>query len=238
MTELTELSVIVPVYNEAESLSELHLSITEALKDRVGRYEIVLVNDGSKDGSATQLADIASKDPLVKVVHLERNYGQTAAIWAGIKASRGSLLALMDADLQTDPCDLFRLMPFIGRIDCVCGRRSEYQGSWNRKLTWRLSNRLRQWITGDKLRDAGCPLKLFKREVADSLILFRGMHRFLPILAQMNGYSVIEVAVKHRKRKHGRSKYGVVRQLFAFVTDAMVVGQLKKRALRYRIKDG
>lgn len=233
---MTRLSVVAPVYNEEENIYDLYLSITDALKERMESYEIVLVNDGSRDKSAVLLNEIAEMDPAVKVIHFQRNYGQTAAIWAGIKNSTGELIALMDADLQTDPHDIFRLLPFIKKIDFVNGKRVERKDTLLKKISSRIGNGVRNWITGDSIYDTGCPMKLFTREVADSFYLYNGMHRFLPTMAKMNGFSVVEVTVTHQERKHGVSKYGVWNRVYVGLMDAMVIGWLKKRVILYRIK--
>ncbi|OKP97715.1 glycosyltransferase family 2 protein [Paenibacillus sp. P46E] len=230
------LSVVAPVYNEEGNIYDLYLSITDALKGRIESYEIILVNDGSRDQSAVLLDEIARIDEAVKVIHFERNYGQTAAIWAGMKNSTGELIALMDADLQTDPKDIFRLMPFIEKIDFVNGKRRDRKDAILKKISSRIGYGIRNFITGDSIYDTDCPMKLFKREVADSLHLYKGMHRFLPIMAKMNGFSVIEVSVTHQERKHGVSNYGVLNRAFVGLMDAILIGWLKKRVILYRIK--
>lgn len=234
---MIKLSVIAPMYNDEENIRELHRSITDAIRDRVESYEIILVNDGSKDRSASILNDIASSDQFVKVIHFEKNCGLTAAIWAGIRKSEGELIALIDADLQTDPRDIFRLMPFIEKVDFVNGKRADRKDAWFKKVSSRIGNSIQNWMTGDTIYDTGCPLKLMKREVAESFYLYNGMHHFLPTLAKMNGFSVIEVSVTHRdSNKHGGSKYGVYNHAFVSFRDAIVLGWLKKRVIRYRIK--
>lgn len=234
---MIKLSVIAPMYNNEDHIRELHRNITDAIKDRIESYEIILVNDGSKDRSASVLNDIASTDEFVKVIHFEKNCGLTAAIWAGIRKSEGELIALIDADLQTDPRDIFRLMPFIERVDFVNGKRTHRKDAWIKKVCSRIRNGIQNWLTGDTIRDAGCPLKLMKREVADSFYLYNGMHQFLPTLAKMNGFSVIEVSVTHRKsKKHGGSKYGLYKRTFLGYKDAIMLGWIKKRVVRYRIK--
>ncbi|WP_236335567.1 glycosyltransferase family 2 protein [Paenibacillus auburnensis] len=233
---MIRLSVVVPVYNEEGNIYNLYLSVTDALKGKIENYEIVLVNDGSKDRSSLLLNEIVRMDSAVRVIHFKKNYGQTAAISAGIKSSKGELIALMDADLQTDPRDIFKLMPFIGKIDFVNGRRLVRKDTRLKVISSRTGDRVRNWITGEAVYDAGCPLKLFTREVADSFHLYNGMHRFLPTLAKMNGFSVIEVSVTHHERKYGVSKYGVLKGAYAGFIDAMVIGWLKKRGSMYQIK--
>ncbi|WP_244163341.1 glycosyltransferase family 2 protein [Paenibacillus pectinilyticus] len=230
-----KLSIVAPIYNEEESIEALHKAITHAVKDRIESYEIVLVNDGSKDRSASILNKLASADPRVKVIHFERNCGQTAAIYAGMKQSSGELVALIDADLQTDPRDIFKLMPYIPQMDFVNGRRVHRQDTIVKKMSSRVGNAVRNWLTGDNIQDTGCPMKLLKREVVDSYYLYEGMHRFLPTLARMNGFQVIEVAVSHNERKFGVSKYGVLNRAFVGLMDAIVVGWLRKRVIRYQI---
>lgn len=206
---MTHLSVVVPIFNEEDNIIDLYFNIIGAMKDKLNDYEIVFVDDGSRDQSARLLNEIAQGNSLVKVIHLEQRYGMTAAIWAGIQHSEGELIALMDAGLQADPRDIFSLMPFIDKIDFVNGRWKDSKESWVNKTAYQTGNRIRTWISGDKFHDATCPLKLFKREVAESMYFFKGMHRFLPTLARMSGYSVIEVSVTHQKRKYGSPRIGL-----------------------------
>lgn len=232
------LSVIVPVYNNEDNIYDLYLEIKDALKDSIESSEIVLVNDGSRDGSTRLLNELAQSDQTLKVIHFDKSYGKTAAIWAGIKNSDGELIALMDAELQSDPKDLIKMMSFIRNNDFVNGRREKWQDSIAIKWTSRMESRFFSWVTGYRIEDTGCPLKLFKREVADSFYLFNGMHCFLPILTKVNGFSVIEVSVKQRQRKQGKPQYSVWRQAGAGIINAIVVGWFHKRVIRYRIKEG
>lgn len=233
---MVKLSVVAPIYNEEDNILELHQNITEALQDRIGSYEIVLVDDGSRDRSAGILDELARSDKAVKVIHFERHCGQTAAVWAGLKQSGGELVALMDAGLQSDPRDIFSLMPFIDRVDFVNGKRMKGKESLLTMLAAQIGDGVRNGLTGEHIHDSASPLKLMRREVADSFHLYKGMHRYLPTLAKMNGYRVIEVSVSHRKRKHGASKYAFFYHIFTGFIDALVIGMLKKRVIRYRIR--
>lgn len=233
---MIKLSVVVPVYNEEDNILELHQSITDALKDRIGSYEVVLVDDGSRDRSAGILDELARSDKAVKVIHFEKHCGQTAAVWAGLRQSGGEWVALMDADLQSDPRDIFSLLPFIGRVDFVNGKRMNGNGSLFKRLADRIGGGIRNRLTGEHIHDSVSPLKLMKREVADSFHLYKGMHRYLPTLARMNGFTVIEVSVSHRKRKHGTSKYAFLYRILTGFIDAFVISMLKKRVIRYRIR--
>jgi dolichol-phosphate mannosyltransferase len=233
---MTELSVIAPIYNEEESLDTLYHAVTDALQGKIQHYEIILVNDGSVDRSGVMLDELAARDSHVRIVHFVHNCGQTAAVWAGMRAATGRYVALIDADLQTDPNDIFTLMPYMSEYDFANGMRISRRDSLVKKVSSRIGNGVRNWLTGDKIYDTGCPMKLLKLEVVQSYYLFNGMHRFLPTLAKMNGFKVIEVGVNHRERRYGVSKYGVFNRAFVGLMDAIVVRWLKKRTIRYQIK--
>ncbi len=233
---MVELSVVVPIFNETENIAGLYKSITEAVKDRAASYEIILVNDGSTDGSERSMDELALKDPCVEVIHFLKNCGQTGAIQAGLKKACGKYVGLIDADLQTDPNDFFTLMPYLAEFDFANGWRTKRKDTLLKKISSRIGNGVRNWITGDIVEDTGCPMKLFKREVAESLQLYEGFHRFLPTLARMNGYTVVEVPVHHRERQYGTSKYGVMNRVFVGLMDAIVIGWLRKRAIRYKVR--
>lgn len=233
---MVELSVVVPIYNEKENLLRLYSAITSALQDAIEDYEIILVNDGSTDGSTEQINHITKLDSKVKAIHFEWNCGQTAAIFAGMKNSLGRYLALIDADLQTDPNDILTLITYMDDYDFANGMRVSRQDTWLRKISSKIGNGVRNWITGDKVYDTGCPMKLFKRSVADSYFLYEGFHRFLPTLARMNGFRVVEVPVRHQEREFGTSKYGVFNRAFVGLMDAIVIGWLRKRMIRYKVR--
>lgn len=233
---MINLSVVVPVYNEEEQIIELYRSITAAVKDMAGSYEIVMVDDGSRDRSAAILDELAAGDKAVKVIHFERHCGETAAVSAGLKQSAGELIVLMDGGLQGNPRDIVRLMPFINKVDFVNGRRSDAKASLLTRIPAQLGNLLRNWLTGEQIRDSESPLKLMTREVADSFHLYNGMHRYLPTLARMNGFSVIEVSVTYRKRKRKSIKRPPGIQLVTGLLDVMVICMLKRRVVRYRIR--
>ncbi|MFD0673252.1 glycosyltransferase family 2 protein [Cohnella sp. GCM10027633] len=233
---MIELSVIAPIYNEEESIEALYQALSEALQAKIEHYEIILVNDGSADRSGVMLDELAANDPRVRALHFRSNCGQTAAIWAGMRAAEGTYLALIDADLQTDPNDIFTLMPYMKEYDLANGMRVSRRDTLVKKVSSRVGNGVRNWLTGDTIYDTGCPMKLMKREVAQSYYLFNGMHRFLPTLAKMNGFKVIEVGVNHRERQYGVSKYGVFNRAFVGLMDAIVVRWLKKRTIKYEFK--
>jgi glycosyltransferase involved in cell wall biosynthesis len=210
-----ELSVVIPIYNEEENVPRLHVELRSAL-DRLARpFEIIYVDDGSRDQSPQRLEEIAAADPEVKVVLFRRNFGQTAALQAGIDESRGSVLIFMDGDLQNDPADISRLMERIDEgFDVVSGWRKDRQdGLVMRRIPSQFANRLISWVTGVHLNDYGCTLKAYRREVIENVRLYGEMHRFIPAYASWAGASITELPVNHRARQFGRSKYGIWRTL-------------------------
>ena len=206
-------SIIVPVYNEEESIPFLHEQITEAMKTLPTSYEVVYVDDGSRDLSFRRLQEVASKDPHVTVIQFRRNFGQTAAIAAGISKSLGDVLVFMDADLQNDPTDIPRLLQKIEEgYDVVSGWRVNRQdAALSRNLPSKLANSLISSVTGVRLHDYGCTLKAYRREVLDHVNLYGEMHRFIPAHAAWVGATIAELPVQHHARKYGKSKYGIAR---------------------------
>ena len=208
-----ELSVFLPVFNEEENIEPLNNRLVEAL-DKLGRpYEIIFVDDGSSDRSLQKLREIAARDPRVRVIALRRNYGQTAAMSAGIDHARGKILIPMDADLQNDPADIARLLEELDRgYDVVSGWRKDRKDSWlTRRVPSQMANRLISAISGVKLHDYGCSLKAYRRDVLTDVKLYGEMHRFIPVYAKWAGARVSEITVEHHPRNAGESKYGLSR---------------------------
>jgi len=209
-----ELSVVIPVFNEVENVRDLHRELTAAL-DPLGRpYEILLVDDGSTDGTLPALAAIEREDPRVRVLRLRRNFGQTAAFSAGFDHALGDVIVTSDGDLQNDPRDIPALLARLDEgYDMVCGWRKKRHDSFSRVLPSRIANGLISWSTGVHLHDYGCSLKAIRAEVVKGLRLYGEMHRFIPAVASWMGVSVDEMEVNHRPRTRGRSKYGLGRTL-------------------------
>ncbi len=209
------LSIVVPVYNEAENLLLLQETITLALAATRYNYEIVYVDDGSHDSSFQLLQKLASHNSQVHVVQFTRNYGQTAAIAAGIDHAQGDIVIFMDADLQNDPCDIPMLLAKLEEgYDVVSGWRKDRQDAWlTRTLPSKLANGLISKVTGVHLHDYGCTLKAYRREVLAGYKLYGEMHRFLPAYAAQVGARIIELPVTHHPRRFGQSKYGLERTL-------------------------
>jgi glycosyltransferase involved in cell wall biosynthesis len=219
-----DLSIVVPIYNEEENISALHASISGALAATPLAYEIILVDDGSSDGSFSLLEKIARDDSRVKVIRFRRNFGQTAAMAAGFDAASGRVVVPMDGDLQNDPADIPRLLEKIeAGYDVVSGWRKDRKDTFiNRKLPSMLANGLISRLTGVHLHDYGCTLKAYRREVLEGINLYGEMHRFVPALASQVGARVAELPVNHRPRLHGTSKYGISRTM-RVILDLMTV---------------
>jgi len=211
-----ELSVIVPVYNEEASLPELHAALKQALPDADLAWEVIYINDGSHDRSMQVLDALAAEDPQhVRVVDFRRNFGQTAAIAAGIDYSTGNVIVLMDADLQNDPADIPMMVDHIHQgYDVVSGWRVKRQDTFlTRTLPSRIANWLISTVTGVHLHDYGCTLKAYRREVITGFRLYGEMHRFIPAFASSVGARMVEVKVHHHARKFGKTKYGLNRTI-------------------------
>jgi glycosyltransferase involved in cell wall biosynthesis len=208
-----DISVFLPVFDEEPNLRLLHEKLDEALRKLGRTAEIIYGDDGSRDGSLNILRELAEKDSRVRVVALRRNYGQTAAMAAGIDAARGRVLIPMDADLQNDPADIARLLDKLDEgYDVVSGWRKNRQDKLvTRKIPSMLANRLISWIGGVPLHDYGCSLKAYRRESLEDVRLYGEMHRFIPIYASWAGARVTEIPVEHHARTMGKSKYGLSR---------------------------
>ena len=219
-----EISVFLPVYNEAPNLPPLQAKLAQALKELGRSAEIVYVDDGSTDGSLEILRDLAAKDSRIRVVALRRNYGQTAAMSAGIDAAKGKVLIPMDADLQNDPADIVRLLNKLDEgYDVVSGwRKNRKDKMVTRKIPSMMANKLISWIGGVPLHDYGCSLKAYRRESLQDVRLYGEMHRFIPIYASWAGARVSEIPVEHHARTMGKSKYGLSRTL-KVVFDLMTI---------------
>jgi glycosyltransferase involved in cell wall biosynthesis len=220
-----KLSIIIPVYNEVDNLNLLHQALHKALEDISDPWEAILVDDGSTDGSTSLLEELALKDPEhICVVLLRRNFGQTAAIAAGIDHADGDIIVMLDADLQNDPADIPMMLQKLSEgYDVVSGWRINRQDTFiTRTIPSRLANMLISQVTGVHLHDYGCTLKAYRREVLTGFRLYGEMHRFIPVYARMVGANIIEVPVHHHPRRFGKAKYGLGRT-FKVILDLFTV---------------
>lgn len=210
-----DLSIVVPVYNEHDNIRLLYQAICESISPLSLDWEVILVDDGSRDGSLEVMEELAMIDPVhVRVVELRRNFGQTAAIAAGIDQSEGDVVVLMDADMQNDPADIPEMLKKIQEgYDVVSGWRKHRQDNLSRRLPSQIANRMISWATGVPLHDYGCTLKAYRREVITGFRLYGEMHRFIPAYANSYGARIIEMPVRHHPRRFGKAKYGLERTL-------------------------
>ena len=234
---MTDLSIVVPVFDEEASLPPLWAELREVL-ERLGlAFEVVFVDDGSRDRSAEIIRGFREADPRVRLVRLKENGGETAATDAGFKAARGRRIVVMDADLQNDPRDIPMLLSHLDHWDAATGWRVQRaQGDGLvRRASSRIANQFRNWVSDESIHDSGCTFRAFRRECLRGLVLYRGLHRFIPTLLKMRGYRVIEVPVRHRPRRFGRSKYGVLNRAVVAFADLLAIRWMKARLLRYEV---
>jgi dolichol-phosphate mannosyltransferase len=234
-----DLSVVIPVYNEEDNLQPLWVELRPALESLRLGFEVVFVDDGSRDRSAEIVRGFRETDPRVRLVRLKANAGETAATDAGFKAAMGRLVVTMDADLQNDPADLPALLAQLDTWDAATGWRVDRGAgdTWIRRLSSRVANRVRNAISDESIQDSGCTYRAFRRECLRDLVLYRGFHRFIPTLLRMRGFRVVEVPVRNRPRRFGQSKYGVMNRAFVAFADLLVVRWMKSRLLRYEVAE-
>jgi dolichol-phosphate mannosyltransferase len=235
-----ELSFVIPCHNEEGNLRPLVDAIREAVRPLNLSYEIVITDDYSSDQSWKVLQELAAADPRVRALKFAFNCGQSAAMFAAMKATRGRVIITLDADLQNDPRDIPEFLRALANVDCVCGTRVEARSQGDnfiRIISSRIANWVRNRLSGETISDAGCCFRAFKRECIADLKFFKGMHRFLPTLFKIDGYTVAEIPVRHNPRASGQAHYGVWNRLFASFYDLLAVRWMKKRMFRYRIAE-
>jgi glycosyltransferase involved in cell wall biosynthesis len=227
------LSVVVPLYNEEDSIGPMHAALKGALEGLGTPYEIVFVDDGSRDGTLPKARELAAADSTVRVIRFRRNYGQTPAMAAGIDEARGDIIVTMDGDLQNDPRDVGELIDHLGHgYDIAVGWRFNRQDKlWTRKVPSRIANRIIGKITGVPIQDNGCSLKAFRATVIKNVPLYSDMHRFIPAMASLAGARVIEVKVRHHARQFGKSKYGLNR-VYKVLVDLLAIKTIVSFASR------
>ncbi|MGP3778905.1 glycosyltransferase family 2 protein [Halanaerobium saccharolyticum] len=231
-----DFSIVVPIYNEIKNLSPLTDSIINELNEQQYNYQVIYVDDGSQDGSSQKIDLLQEKINRLSAIHFTKNNGQTAAFLAGFKEAEGEYIITLDADLQVSPADIPKLIPFLKDYDMVIGMRTNRNDGLIKKISSVVGNGVRNFITGEKITDTGCPLKVFKNEIHKEFYPFKGMHRFYPTLARINGYKVKQVPVNHYPRKYGQSKYGINNRMWRGLFDTLVMRWMKKRIINYNIK--
>jgi glycosyltransferase involved in cell wall biosynthesis len=239
-TTAPEISVVIPCHNEEPNLRPLVKAITQALHPLGKNWEIIITDDYSTDNSWDVIKQLAREDPRIRGQRLATQMGQSAALWAGMKAARGSIIITMDADLQNDPSDIPAFLQALKNYDCVCGSRvrARTQGdNLVRVLASKIANWIRNKITKETVSDAGCCFRAFKRECIRDLKFFHGMHRFFPTLVKIEGFSVTEIPIRHHPRRAGKAHYGILNRLFASTWDLFAIRWMQKRMFPIRVAE-
>lgn len=234
------MSFVIPCHNEQDNLRALVAALREAAAPLKKTYEILFTDDCSTDSSWTVLKEMAAGDARIRAQRFAANAGQSAALWAGMKAARGKIIVTLDADLQNDPADLPKLLAALQRFDCACGSRveSRRQGDkFIRIVSSRIANWVRNQLSGENVGDAACCFRAFKHECIADLKFFKGMHRFMPTLFKLEGFTVVEVPISTHPRHAGKSNYGVWNRLFASFYDLLAVRWMKRRMFKYKIAE-
>jgi len=232
------LSIVVPIKDEEDNVVPLVEACRAGLGELYAQCELILVDDGSTDGSLARMQEVARQDPVVRWISFEKNCGQSAALDAGFRAARAPLVAMLDGDLQNDPADLPKMVELVegGECDCVCGIRQKRRDSWLRRVSSRIGNGARNWLTHESIKDVGCSIRVMRREHLARVKMFRGMHRFLPTLLRLEGARIREIPVRHHPRTRGKTKYGVWNRLWAGLRDIFAVRWMQDRHVGYKIK--
>jgi dolichol-phosphate mannosyltransferase len=240
-SQLPEISLVIPVYNEEPNLPPLAEEIRQTMQPLGRPYEVLLVDDGSTDGSLAAMIRLASQDPSLRVIRQARNAGQSAALDAGFRHARGAIVVTLDADLQNDPADI---PPLLARLDggeaweacdVVCGVRVNRRDSWVRRLSSGIANSVRNRLTHESVTDVGCTLRACRTEILRRIPVWKGMHRFLPTLLRMEGARIAEVEVRHRPRRFGEPKYNIRNRIWRASADLLGVRWLQARWIDRRL---
>ena len=235
-----EISFVIPCHNEQDNLRPLVAAIRAAVEPLQRTYEIIITDDCSTDNSWGVLKELAAADARVRGLRFAKNAGQSAALWAGMQAALGKYIVTLDADLQNDPRDVPQFLEALKQADCVCGTRVEARAHGDgfvRIASSRIANGVRNKLSGEEIADAGCCYRAFKRECIANLKFFKGMHRFLPTLFKIEGFTVTEIPVRHNPRAAGQTHYGVWNRLFASSYDLLAVRWMKKRMFHFDVAE-
>jgi len=237
MNDTIAFSLVVPVYNEQDVVAELLRRVGAALTQINQPFEVILIDDGSTDNTSKLLAEARPTMHWLRVLRMQRNSGQSAAMAAGFKAARGAIIGTIDGDLQNDPEEIPRLLPMLEGYDMITGWRQKRKDTFFRRIQTRLANRIRNWVSQETIQDSASSLKIYRRHCLDGLYMFNGAHRFMPTLVKMRGYTVLETPVKHSARFAGTPKYGFRNRALRAGLDLLAVRWMKSRYLRYGVTE-
>lgn len=235
--EQIEISVVVPVYNEEGNLPVLIPALVEVLKNLGRSYEMIFVDDGSSDESRRILKEMASEHASLRILRFKENRGLSTALVAGMREARGEIIVTLDSDLQNDPADIPRLLEYLDRYDMATGWRQKREDKWLKKISSKIGNLVRNWVSGENIQDNACTLRAFKKECIQEIPVFNGMHRFLSTLVKMRGFGIIEVPVAHHPRRFGKSKYNIRNRMVRSFIDLLAVRWMKRRTIHYEIEE-
>lgn len=227
-------SIIIPAHNEAACLPALLAELQTVLDQLPGDSEILVIDDGSTDETPSVLEHWSVREPRLRWFRLNGNFGQSAAFDAGFRTARGEVLITLDADGQNPPFEIPLLLSALEGCDMVCGWRYGRQDHWTKYLASKFANTLRRWVLQDGIHDTGCSLKAFRREAVARIKLFHGLHRFLPVLVQMEGFQVREIRVAHRARTGGKSHYGIFNRMLGPLIDMLAIRWMQSRCRKWR----
>ncbi len=237
-----ELSIVIPIFNEEDNIEPLLEELFPVLQKTQKRFEVICIDDASTDNSLSVLQNASRKYPELRIVRHKINSGESAAGATGFANARGEIIITIDGDQQNDPADIPMLLKEIENADAVCGVRRKREDDWVKKISSRIANKFRNFVTGDNISDAGCTYRAIKKSALKEIPVFNGMHRFLPTLLRIQGYNVKEVLVNHRPRTRGQSKYGIGNRMFRGIVDCLAIRWWKKRSVpadrAYRINSG
>ncbi|MBA3814979.1 MAG: glycosyltransferase family 2 protein [Parachlamydiaceae bacterium] len=228
-------SVVIPLKNEEGNIVELIDELEPVMHALNLPWELICIDDGSTDETSAILTDLSKIKPYLRTISFDRNYGQSSAFDAGFKHAKGEWLISLDGDRQNDPADIPKLIAAAAESDLVCGHRVNRRDPWHKKITSRLANFIRSRLCRDEVHDTGCSLKIYRTSCVRQIKMFHGMHRFLPALFKIEGFRVSEVAVNHRERVKGKTKYNFFNRSFNTIADLLAVRWMWKRRLVYRI---
>ena len=234
---MIEISVVVPVYNEEGNLPVLIPALVEVLKNLGRSYEMIFVDDGSSDESRRILKEMASEHASLRILRFKENRGLSTALVAGMREARGEIIVTLDSDLQNDPADIPRLLECLDRYDMATGWRQKREDKWLKKISSKIGNAVRNWVSGENIQDSACTLRAFKKECIQEIPVFNGMHRFLSTLVKMRGFGIIEVPVAHHPRRFGKSKYNIRNRMVRSFIDLLAVRWMKRRTIHYEIEE-
>jgi len=228
-------SVVIPLKNEEDNIVDLVNEVEPIMRALKEPWELICIDDGSTDNTLGALTKLAESRSYLRIITFDRNYGQSCAFDAGFKKARGEWVITLDGDRQNDPADIPKMLALAEQNDLVCGHRVNRRDPWHKKITSLSANFVRSRLCQDQIHDTGCSLKVYRTECLRHIKMFKGMHRFLPALFKIEGFRIAEVAVNHRERIKGQTKYTFFNRSFNTIADMLAVRWMRKRHINYRI---